>query len=223
MRKPLSRSRFIFLVIATTTGFTLASAEASARHCGMAGGYGAPGHHGHAYGKPFYLPRAMGFAYGRPMAPPHPGAYAKRGAGKAGYAKQKDIVETAEAAGKFSTLITAVKAAGLVDALKADGPLTVFAPTDEAFAKLAKAKLEELLNDKDALARVLTYHVVPARLSATEINVLTSAKTLQGQSVAINTSDGVKVDAATVVKPDVRASNGLIHVIDMVLLPDESA
>jgi len=134
--------------------------------------------------------------------------------------KPKDIVDTAVAAGSFETLVTAVKAAGLVDVLKGDGPFTVFAPTDEAFAKLPAGTVESLLADKDALVKVLTYHVVPGKVMAADVVKLTSATTVQGQDVRIDTTSGVKVNDASVVKADVVASNGVIHVIDTVILPN---
>jgi len=130
-----------------------------------------------------------------------------------------DIVDTAVAAGSFKTLVAAVQAAGLVDTLKGEGPFTVFAPTDEAFAKLPPGTLDALLKDKAKLQAILTYHVVPGRVMASDVTKLTSAKTVQGQSLAINTSKGVKVGTANVVKTDVQASNGVIHVIDTVLIP----
>jgi uncharacterized surface protein with fasciclin (FAS1) repeats len=115
--------------------------------------------------------------------------------------------------------VEAVKAAGLVETLKGEGPFTVFAPTDEAFAKIAKADLDALLADKDKLTAILTYHVVPGKVLAADIVKLDSAKTVQGGTIAISTSDGVKVDDASVVKTDVMASNGVIHVIDTVIMP----
>jgi uncharacterized surface protein with fasciclin (FAS1) repeats len=131
----------------------------------------------------------------------------------------KDIVDTAVEAGSFSTLVAAVQAAGLVDTLKSEGPFTVFAPTDEAFAKLPAGTLDSLLQDKQALAKVLTYHVVPGRVMAADVAGLSSAETVQGQSIRFDTSSGVKVDDAKVVKADIVASNGVIHVIDSVILP----
>jgi uncharacterized surface protein with fasciclin (FAS1) repeats len=131
----------------------------------------------------------------------------------------KDIVDVAVAAGSFDTLVTAVKAAGLVETLKGDGPFTVFAPTDEAFAKIPEEQLEALLADKEKLTAVLTYHVVPGKVMASDVAGLAQARTVQGQSIAIDTSDGVKVDGATVVKTDIEASNGVIHVIDTVIMP----
>lgn len=141
-------------------------------------------------------------------------------AGNYGKTAKADIVDTAVAAGGFETLVTAVKAAGLVDTLKGDGPFTVFAPTDAAFAALPEGTLESLLADKDALAKVLTYHVVPGKVMAADVVQLDSAKTVQGQSVRIDTADGVKVDGANVVKTDIETSNGVIHVIDRVILPN---
>ena len=131
----------------------------------------------------------------------------------------KDIVDTAVEAGSFSTLVAAVQAAGLVDTLKGEGPFTVFAPTDEAFAKLPPGTLDSLLQDREALTKVLTYHVVPGRVMAADVVNLTSAETVQGQSIRIDTSSGVKVDDANVVKTDIVTSNGVIHVIDSVILP----
>lgn len=134
--------------------------------------------------------------------------------------KTPDIVDTAVAAGKFKTLVTAVKAAGLVETLKGKGPFTVFAPTDEAFAKVPKEKLEALLKDKEQLTAVLTYHVVPGEVLAADVVKLDSAKTVQGSKVTISASDaGVKVDNAKVIKTDIRCANGVIHVIDAVILP----
>lgn len=137
-------------------------------------------------------------------------------------AKTGTIVETAVAAGSFNTLVAAVKAAGLVETLSGDGPFTVFAPTDEAFAKLPKGTVENLLKpeNKAQLVSVLTYHVVPGKVMAADVVKLTSAKTVQGSEAGIKVVDGsVMVDAARVVKTDVAASNGVIHVIDSVILP----
>jgi uncharacterized surface protein with fasciclin (FAS1) repeats len=135
----------------------------------------------------------------------------------------KDIVDTAAGAEQFKTLVTAVKAADLVDTLKGEGPFTVFAPTDEAFAKIPKEKLEALLKDKKALAAVLTYHVVPGKVMAADVVKLDSAKTAQGQSLKIVTKDGkVTVNGANVVKTDIVCKNGVIHVIDAVLLPPDA-
>jgi len=135
----------------------------------------------------------------------------------------KDIVDTAVSAGSFKTLVAAVQAAGLVDALKGQGPLTVFAPTDEAFKKLPAGTVENLLKpeNKDKLIAVLTYHVVPGRVTAGEVVNLNSAKTLNGHSLKISARDGkVMVDGARVTATDIMASNGVIHVIDSVVLPN---
>jgi uncharacterized surface protein with fasciclin (FAS1) repeats len=131
----------------------------------------------------------------------------------------KDIVDTAVAAGSFKTLAKALDAAGLIPTLKGAGPFTVFAPTDEAFAKLPAGTLDALLKDKAKLTAVLTYHVVPGMVMAADVVKLKEAKTVQGQSVTIDTASGVKVDGANVVKTDIACSNGVIHVIDSVILP----
>ena len=131
----------------------------------------------------------------------------------------KDIVDTAVAAGSFKTLVAAAKAAGLVDALKSKGPLTVFAPTDEAFGKLPKGTVEALLADKEKLAAILKYHVVAGKVMAADAAKLDSAKTLQGGTLKIDATDGVKINDAKVVAADVVTSNGVIHVIDTVLIP----
>ena len=133
-----------------------------------------------------------------------------------------DIVQVASEAGMFNTLLAAAKAADLVDALKGEGPLTVFAPTDEAFAKLPAGTVETLLKpeNKEKLQAVLLYHVVEGKVTSDEVVKLSCAKTLQGQSAAIYVKDGkVFVDGAQVIKADVPASNGVIHVIDSVILP----
>ncbi|MFC7461954.1 fasciclin domain-containing protein [Hydrogenophaga defluvii] len=133
-------------------------------------------------------------------------------------AQAADIVDTAVSAGSFKTLVTAVQAAGLVDTLKGPGPFTVFAPTDEAFAKIPKTQLDALLKDKAALTKVLTYHVVPGKVMAADVKA-GKVKTVQGSELTVSTMGGVKVDAANVVKTDVVASNGVIHVIDTVVMP----
>ena len=137
-------------------------------------------------------------------------------------AAKKDIVDTAVAAGQFKTLAAALKAAGLVDTLKGPGPFTVFAPTDEAFAKLPPGTVEMLLKpeNKEKLVSILTYHVVPAKAMAKDVAGMKSAKTVNGKELKLKAEDGkVTVDKATVAKADVEASNGVIHVIDAVLLP----
>jgi uncharacterized surface protein with fasciclin (FAS1) repeats len=134
----------------------------------------------------------------------------------------KDIVDTAVAAGSFQTLVAAVQAAGLVETLKGDGPFTVFAPTDEAFAALPEGTVETLLKpeNKDKLIAILTYHVVGGSVTSSDVVELDSAPTVQGQSVTIEVKDGsVMIDGAKVVAADIMASNGVIHVIDKVILP----
>lgn len=139
-------------------------------------------------------------------------------------AKAADIVDTAMSAGQFETLVAAVKAAGLVDTLKGDGPFTVFAPTDEAFAKLPAGTVEDLLKpeNKDRLVSILTYHVVPGKVMSADLaNKQMMAKTVEGQSLDINAlNGGVSVDEAKVIQADIETSNGVIHVIDSVVLPE---
>ena len=138
------------------------------------------------------------------------------------HAAQKDIVDTAVGAGSFNTLVTAVKAAGLVDTLKGEGPFTVFAPTDEAFAKLPAGTVEDLLKpeNKDKLVSILTYHVVPGKVMSSDIAGKTlEAGTVQGQKAKIDATSGVTIDGAKVVTADVEATNGVIHVIDTVIMP----
>lgn len=135
---------------------------------------------------------------------------------------KKDIVATAASAGSFNTLLAAAKAAGLVEALQADGPLTVFAPTDEAFAKLPEGTVEALLKpeNRDQLRAILLYHVVPGKVKAEQVTQISEAKTAFGQKIAVKTTDsGVMVDQSRVIKTDIMTSNGVIHVIDRVLLP----
>jgi len=129
-----------------------------------------------------------------------------------------DIIDTAVAAGSFKTLAAALGAAGLVDTLKGKGPFTVFAPTDEAFAKIPKADLDALLKDKAKLTAVLTYHVVSGKVMAANVKA-GKVKTVQGSELTVSTSMGVMVDNAKVVKTDIAADNGVIHVIDTVLMP----
>ncbi len=133
-------------------------------------------------------------------------------------AQAKDIVDTAVAAGEFKTLAVALEKAGLIDTLKGEGPFTVFAPTDAAFAKVPKADLDALLADKSKLAAVLTYHVVPGSVMAKDVKA-GKVKTVQGSELTLSTQGGVKVDGAKVVKADIVADNGVIHVIDSVVLP----
>jgi uncharacterized surface protein with fasciclin (FAS1) repeats len=154
-------------------------------------------------------------------------SFALLGCNESGHMKmgpwaKKDIVDTAVSAGNFNTLVTAVKAADLVATLKGEGPFTVFAPTDEAFAKLPHGTLNDLLKpeNKSKLASILTYHVVSGKVMAADVVNLSHAKTVNGQSLSIKTyGSTVKVDNANVIKTDIKCSNGVIHVIDAVVLP----
>lgn len=130
----------------------------------------------------------------------------------------KDIVDTAVGAGTFKTLAAALGAAGLVETLKGKGPFTVFAPTDEAFAKIPKADLDALLKDKKKLTAILTYHVVAGKVMAADVKA-GMVKTVQGSDLTISTTNGVMVDKAKVIKTDIVADNGVIHVIDTVIMP----
>ena len=133
----------------------------------------------------------------------------------------KDIVDTAVEAGNFTTLATALEAAGLVETLKGDGPFTVFAPTDDAFAALPEGTVEGLLEDTDTLGSILTYHVVPGAVMSSDLSDGMTAETVQGSEVEISIMDGtVMVDGATVTTADIEASNGVIHVIDSVIMPE---
>lgn len=138
-------------------------------------------------------------------------------------AQEADIVDTAVAAGSFTTLVAAVQAAGLVDTLKSEGPFTVFAPTDEAFAALPAGTVENLLKpeNKDQLVAILTYHVLPGKVMSSDIaGKEMSVATVNGAEIAVNATDGVKINEANVVTADIQASNGVIHVIDAVILPN---
>jgi uncharacterized surface protein with fasciclin (FAS1) repeats len=135
------------------------------------------------------------------------------------FAQEADIVDTAIAAGNFTTLVAAVEAAGLVETLKGEGPFTVFAPTDEAFAALPEGTVEGLLADPEALAAILTYHVVPGAVMSTDLSDGMTATTVNGADITIGTEGGVTVNDANVVTADIEASNGVIHVIDAVILP----
>ncbi|MFN3689471.1 MAG: fasciclin domain-containing protein [Fimbriimonadales bacterium] len=129
------------------------------------------------------------------------------------------IVDIAVQAGKFNTLVQAVQAAGLVETLSGEGPFTVFAPTDEAFAQIPQDTLQAVLADKEKLTAILTYHVVPGKLTAVEVARSTQLQTVQGQSITVSTEGGVRVDDANVIQTDIEADNGIIHVIDRVIMP----
>jgi len=137
--------------------------------------------------------------------------------------KLKDIVETASSAGNFTSLCTAVEAAGLVETLQGEGPFTVFAPNDEAFSKLEAETIEALLNpaNKDKLTAILTYHVVPGKVMAADVIEMSEAQTVNGTPLSINVEgDTVMIDEATIIKTDIECSNGVIHVIDSVVIPE---
>ena len=136
-------------------------------------------------------------------------------------AKAQDIVDVAVGAGNFTTLVAAVQAAGLVDTLKGEGPFTVFAPTDEAFAALPEGTVEALLADIPALTAILTYHVVPGKVMSTDLSEGLTATTVNGADVTITLADGAKINGATISTADIEASNGVIHVIDAVILPPQ--
>ncbi len=137
------------------------------------------------------------------------------------HSMSKDIVDTASEAGSFSTLLAAAEAAGLVETLKGDGPFTVFAPTDDAFAALPEGTVDSLLlpENKDQLTSILTYHVVPGKVMSTDLSDGMTAATVQGEEITVSLGDNVMINDATVVTPDVEASNGVIHVIDSVIMP----
>lgn len=178
-----------------------------------------------AWGKPagfspaLYQPAPYGYAAARAYRTGT--GYDAQHDGSVQSSAEPDIVDTAIAAGSFDTLLTAVRAAGLEQTLKGPGPFTVFAPTDAAFAQIPKEQLDALLADKQALTKVLTYHVVPGEVKAAEVVNLSSAATVEGQSLTIRVGDSVKVNNATVIKTDIVTSNGVIHVIDAVMLPPD--
>jgi uncharacterized surface protein with fasciclin (FAS1) repeats len=132
---------------------------------------------------------------------------------------QKNIVETAVASGEFNTLVAAVKAAGLVEALSSPGPFTVFAPNDAAFSKVPKATIDSLMQDRAKLTDILKYHVISGKYMASDVAKTSSLKTLQGSDLSVDTSKGVKINDANVIKADIVCSNGVCHVIDSVLVP----
>jgi uncharacterized surface protein with fasciclin (FAS1) repeats len=172
------------------------------------------------------LAAALVLAFGPPAlsAAPAGGAGAAHSSSSAPAQARADIVDTAVRAGQFKTLAAALQAAGLVDTLKGAGPFTVFAPTDAAFAALPAGTVENLLKpeNRDKLIAILTYHVVPGRVTASQVAKMANAKTVEGSAVAIRASGGaVTVDGARVVSADVAASNGVIHVIDKVLMPKD--
>jgi uncharacterized surface protein with fasciclin (FAS1) repeats len=171
-------------------------------------------------GRRGFVTRLTAFAGALAVAPAAVASADDCGESMSAYMPTKgNIVETAVQAGSFNTLVTAVKEAGLVDALSGEGPLTVFAPTDEAFAKLGEDTIKAVLADKELLTKILTYHVVSGRVTSGDVVKLQTAPTLQGQNVRISTMGGVHINDSMVVTADIETSNGIIHVIDAVLLP----
>ena len=213
-----------------TVAITAASSNAAASFCPSGkkskqhAYYYYPQHHGHyrerhayypGYRKPYrhaYMP-AFKQPAGRKAAPvqsPKSKAYETSG----------NIIDTAIDAGSVSSLIDALKASGLSETLSGTGSFTVFAPSDKAFAKIPEPIRSALIADKEALKELLTYHVISGEVTAADIKRLTSAETVQGSSISIDTSNGIKVDGANVVAADIRASNGIIHIIDTVMIPN---
>jgi uncharacterized surface protein with fasciclin (FAS1) repeats len=215
--------------VALALGLSVGTTEQAAAggHCGnMAAGY-----QGHPQGRMMTQPSGSYHYNDMPMRRSmvvHPAMYwgtqqprlVKTSTAEAAGDGPGDIVDVAVGAGSFDTLAAALEAAELVDTLKGEGPFTVFAPTDDAFAKIPQDQLNALLADKAKLTAVLTYHVVPGKVMAADVAALDSATTVQGGNLSIDTTDGVKVNDATVVTTDIEASNGVIHVIDTVLMPE---
>ncbi|NAZ36320.1 fasciclin domain-containing protein [Rubellimicrobium sp. CFH 75288] len=141
--------------------------------------------------------------------------------GTAAFAQDMDIIDTAQNAGNFTTLLAAVEAAGLTETLRGEGPFTVFAPTDEAFAALPEGTVDSLLADPEALANILTYHVVPGRVMSSDLTEGMTAETVQGSEVTFTLEGGPMINDAMISQPDIEASNGVIHVIDSVIMPPE--
>jgi uncharacterized surface protein with fasciclin (FAS1) repeats len=131
----------------------------------------------------------------------------------------KNLVETAINAGTFKTLIIALREAGLYDILSSEGPFTIFAPTDEAFSKLPNGTIEKIMKDKEKLTDILTYHIIPNRVFSKDVNSLQKADTINGKQVKIKTGNNVKIDNAKIIKSDIKCTNGVMHIIDEVLLP----
>lgn len=204
---------------------------ASAKHCPSGTKYKK--HAAHYYEQP-YQHRYYQPMYMQPYYPDYPRAHRYDGkhgkqyppgvqvTGDTATAAEAtaNIVDTAINAGSFNTLVDALNAAGLAETLQGPGPFTVFAPSDEAFAKIPEKIRSAIIADKDALTELLTYHVISGEVSAADVARLNSAETVQGSAITIDTSNGVKVDGASVTTADIRASNGIIHVIDTVMIPN---
>lgn len=204
---------------------------ASAKHCPSGMKYKK--HAAHYYEQPYHHPHYQPM-YMQPYHPGYPRAHGYDRKHGMKYAPDRqttadttptaeataNIVDTAINAGSFNTLVDALNAAGLVETLQGPGPFTVFAPSDEAFAKIPEKIRSAIIADKDALTELLTYHVISGEVSAADVSRLNSAETVQGSAITIDTSNGVKVDGASVTTADIRASNGIIHVIDTVMIPN---
>ena len=190
----------------------------------MHGYYDHPHHHRHhhpMHSRKFYPPYPGPYGYGdRPYGQQRPAAEAGDAAAKPQGEAKADIVDTAINAGNFTTLVEALKAADLVETLQGPGPYTVFAPSDEAFRKLPETIRTAIVGDKDALKELLTYHVVAGEVSAKDVARLNSAETVQGSALTIERAQGLRVDGANIVTADIRATNGIIHVIDAVMIPN---
>ncbi len=205
---------------------------ASADHCrsGMYKKHGYYDHPHHYKHHPMYHPMhrshyypghpGMDWHHGKPPGPDRSNAASESAAKNPVVPATANIIETAVNAGNFSTLVDAIESAGLVETLNGAGPFTVFAPSDEAFEKIPEKIRAAIIADKDALSELLTYHVVSGEVTAADVAKLDSATTVQGSSISFDTSIGVKVDGANVVAADIRATNGIIHVIDTVMVPN---
>lgn len=211
---------------------TTAPMLATANHCSSdmkhkkhGYGYGHPGNHKHYYPtarRPYYpdYPRSY-WRHDHQKSRYQPGSRAADSAAAAASdASSSNIIDTAIDAGSFNTLVDAIQTAGLVETLQGAGPFTVFAPSDEAFAKIPEKIRAALIADSDALAELLSYHVIAGEVTAADVAKLNSATTVQGSNITIDTSNGIKVDGANVITADIRASNGIIHVIDAVMIPN---
>ena len=213
-----------------TVAITAASTTASAGFCssGMKGKkhayYYYPQHYGHYREMHTYYPgypkiqrQAYGSAYNQPALK---NVTAVDSSESTASETPGNIIDTATSAGSFSSLIDALNASGLSETLQGTGPFTVFAPSDKAFAKIPESIRAAIIADEEALRELLTYHVISGEVTAADVARLTSAETVQGSTISIDTSDGIKVDGASVLAADIRASNGIIHVIDTVLIPN---
>ena len=215
--------------ILVAVAITTASTAATANHCPSGMKYKKHGYYDHPYQYRHYRPMQSYYPH-HPKSHWHAGKRAYKhplDEKPAGYATvtapteaSANIIDTAINAGSFNTLLDALSTAGLVETLEGDGPFTVFAPSDEAFAKIPETIRAAIVADKEALTELLTYHVIAGEVTAADAASLTSAETVQGSTISIDATNGVKVDGASVVTADIRASNGIIHVIDTVMIPN---